>query len=134
MSKPPSPKQRHREGVLAMYGADCYAGPHGCSGRVQAAHWISIQRLTIKRRNAAIAQGGRGFYRPPETDAILSVPLDDLIADPRNGIPLCELHHLRFDQFGLHLQPPAEVIAFANDYGLEHLLGPATEREEALDG
>lgn len=133
----PTAKQAHRIGTWDRWRDEqgmvrCHMRNLAeCRGRLQAAHYISAQRLTIKRRNAAIAAGGRGFYRPPETEAILAATVDELTADSRNSLVLCEFHHGRFDRLGLHILAPECVQSFARDYGLEHLLIDTPTEEEA---
>ncbi len=105
----------------------CFHQDEECRGPLQAMHYISAQRITIKRRNAAIARGGRGFYTPPETEALLAVSLDDLLSDSRNSLVGCEIHHGRFDRLGLSIPPPLCVIEFAEEFGLSHLLPESAE-------
>ena len=109
--------------MFARWGSECYARAHGdCKGRVQAAHWISKQGLRIKQSQVRIRVG---IDRFPEREGLLrliEMPLDGLIADPRNGIPLCDHHHASFDRRNgqaLDLTPPQEVREFAAEYGLE---------------
>lgn len=119
--------ERHREGVFARWGSECYARAHGdCSGRVQAAHWISKQGLQIKQSQIRLAIRGLQINRDvaiKESHRLLAdMPLDGLIADPRNGVPLCSHHHDSFDRRNgqaLDLKPPEEVREFAAEYGLE---------------
>lgn len=125
MSKAPSPKERHRVGVFRRCGHVCYAqGRGGCAGRLQAAHWISVQTLKGRQANYRIAiRNGREL--PEAAQYLVDMPIDGLIADPRNGVPLCEHHHSSFDKRNgqeLILQPPAEVIEFAEEYDLADLL------------
>ena len=118
-----TPSERHREGVFARWGSACYARAHGgCKGRVQAAHWISKQGLRIKQSQVRIRVGTDRF---PEREGLLrliEMPLDGLVADPRNGVPLCDHHHASFDRRNgqaLDLPVPTEVREFAEEYGLE---------------
>ena len=120
-----TPSERHREGVFARWGSECYARAHGdCSGRVQAAHWIGKQRLRIKQSQARIhieRMDPRIAVRQSVLH-FLDMPLDGLIADPRNGVPLCDHHHSSFDRRNgqaLDLKPPEEAREFAAEYGLE---------------
>ena len=131
----PTAKSEHRAGVFEAARVEgngivrCYADPTAetCRGRLQAAHWIAVQTLRIKQRNARIVAGGVGFYHPPESARLTNADLSDLIADPRNGVPLCEMHHQALDHKRLSLAPPQSVIEFATEYGLGHLLEPTTK-------
>lgn len=45
---------------------------------------------------------------------------------------MCEMHHQAFDHKRLSLTPPPSPPSFATEYGLTHLLEPASnERREA---
>lgn len=123
--KAPSPKERHREGVLKYWGSECFARAHGdCRGRIQAAHWISVQTLRGRRANYRIAiRNGREVGEAGRY--LVDMPIEGLIADPRNGIPLCDHHHASFDRRdgkALDLTPHTDVREFAAEYGLEDLL------------
>jgi len=120
-----TPKERHREGVLKYWGSSCYArAKGGCSGRIQAAHWISSQTLRHRQANNRIAlKNGRELHEAARY--LVDMPIGGLVSDPRNGIPLCEAHHASFDGRDgkrLEMQPPLGVKEFAADYGLEDLL------------
>lgn len=129
-----TPKQKHREGVFRR-SADwqervfCYAGPEGCAGRLDAAHWISAQRLREERRKFKLT--GPRFAVGDPRHKLATVSLDTLLADDRNGVPLCQdAHHPAFDgkrAKRLILTPPSCVIEFAEDYGLSHLLESAPD-------
>lgn len=120
-----TPSERHREGVFARWGSACYARAHGgCKGRVQAAHWISKQTLKRKQSQARISlrRVDPRLAIREEVYFLLDMPIDGLIADPRNGVPLCDHHHASFDRRNgqaLDLTPPQEVREFAEEYGLE---------------
>lgn len=86
----------------------CHFGPLGCEGRIEAAHWISRQRL-----NNALYAHGLG----PDERQVAEW-------DPRNAVPSCTSHHRRFDS---HRGPPLIVYRhevpelvemFAEDWGL----------------
>lgn len=132
-------KSEHRAGVfeaarVAGNGiVRCYADPSSetCRGRLQAAHWIAVQTLRIKKGNALIAAGGKGFYNPPEAERLIDTDLSDLVSDPRNGVAMCEYHHQAFDHKRLSLTPPPSVIDFANEYGLRHLVEPTYDERRA---
>lgn len=88
-------KQAHRQAVLSR-DRECQGpGPH--RGRLQAHHIIPVQRLHI---------------------AGLS---DEVVADPRNGVALCEFCH-EHAHWGATL--PAHLLpvvqSFADDYGFFH--------------
>lgn len=127
----PTAKSEHRAGVFALARNDlgivrCYADPTAasCRGRLQAAHWISVQ--TLKRKHALAVTPPRGLAYPEGPANLAAATLSELVADPRNGVPLCEMHHQAFDHHRLSLTPPPSVIDFASEYGLEHLLEPAS--------
>ena len=117
----------HRAGVLELHGGACYFRPgirgndYGpCHGRIQGAHWISEQTIKRKRDQAIV-------NRQIGKDAnvlLLEVELEELLEDPRNGVPACVHHHDTFDlRNGQALEPapepPFQVHCFAADYGLE---------------
>lgn len=91
---------------------------------MQAAHWISKQGLRIKQSQARI-HIERMDPRLSVREGVLrliEMPLDGLVADPRNGVPLCDQHHASFDRRNgraLDLPVPTEVREFAAEYGLE---------------
>lgn len=125
MVKAPSPKERHRAGVMERWGELCYARAQGgCSGRIQSAHWISSQTLRHRQANNRIAlKNGRELHEAARY--LVDMPIGGLVSDPRNGIPLCEAHHASFDRRDgreLVLQPPLGVKEFAEEFGLEDLL------------
>lgn len=120
--KAPSPKARHRAGVMKRWGEVCYArAKGGCAGRIEAAHWIATQRLAAIQTNARIAiRNGREVSDPRRL--LVDMPLTGLIADDRNGVPLCMRHHASFDKRNgqeLVLMPPGEVREFAEEYDLD---------------
>lgn len=69
----------------------------------------------------------------PNTCAYLgAVSLDALISDGRNSQIVCELGHRQIELGRFAPAPSPHLIAFATEYGLAHLLEPAsTERREA---
>ena len=83
-----------------------------CSGHLEAAHWIKRQRV----RNALQA-----LDFPP--DAVQRAEWD-----VRNGVPMCQTHHRRFDAQQMpplviwRHEVPNEVEAFVEDWGLETAL------------
>lgn len=110
---------------MARWGELCYARAHGdCRGRIQAAHWISVQILKSRQAAKRVAiRNGRVVDEPAHY--LVDMPLSGLIADPRNGVPLCVHHHDSFDRRNgqsLDPIPPREVIEFANEFGLDDLL------------
>lgn len=110
---------------MARWGESCYARAHGgCAGRIQSAHWISVQ--TLRMRQAAYRVAIRKGREVGEAGQYLvDFPIAGLIADPRNGIPLCSHHHDSFDRRNgqaLDLHAPVEVREFAAEFGLEDLL------------
>lgn len=118
-----TPKEQHRAGVMARWGTRCYVYGPDCEGRVEAAHYVSAQRLREERRKLALTP-----YRFTPEDprhGLVRASLDDLIADSRNGIPLCNEHHNAFDgkrAVRLVIPAPQCVIDFATEYGLTHLI------------
>lgn len=112
-----TPKQRHREGAVRRWAINgesvCYVADEECSGRLQAAHYIAVQRLRIAQKAVAIRH---------ESGPLTAVAYDELVADDRNSLILCELDHSRFDGFRLSIPPPACVIEFAREYGIERYL------------
>jgi hypothetical protein len=126
--------------------APCWFGENlpgidGCEGRIEGAHWIKRQQV---ERKIALQLGlpeivtspkwQRGAMVLPNRYADLQ-PRVDLVFlagwDPRGGVPACEKHHRRFDGHRVDAtrelvvwrhEVPAEVEAFAGDWGLEYLL------------
>jgi hypothetical protein len=128
-------KQRHRAGTFDRWRGDdgmvrCHLRSEECRGRLQAAHYIAVQQMRTRWNQARYLERNDRLQMWADRNA-LYVELDDLIADPRNSLVLCELHHGRFDRLGLSIPPPPAVIEFCEDYGLEHLLPyPSTTKEE----
>jgi hypothetical protein len=146
--KQPSPATRHRIALTDLFSDEqgrvqCYASLNPgrvqaepvpghsrvilpqrvkCSGGLQAAHWISKQTLKLERSKVNVSR--HRFTDDPRL-ALLDVTEDDLVADARNGIPLCFEHHNAFDgkrSYRLDLYPPPTVLEFATQYGLSHLI------------
>jgi hypothetical protein len=123
-----TPKQAHREGVMRRFDGRCFYADlekHPCAGRLQAHHVIPVQRL---RHEHSIKAWSRTDH------PLLAVTLDELVADPRNGVPLCERHHKAWHdgtRRPLREQLPAEVEAFAAEFwltfSLDYDFGPAPE-------
>jgi hypothetical protein len=130
--KPPTPAQRHRE-ALAERATGCALSYLGeCDGRLEADHVIGVQQIKTARGQAVIRiRGTRGDYLPP----ILADSLDDVIADGRNAIALCQRHHHLKTVAALTIPRdflPPEVEEFAAEYGLETALARITgERQTA---
>lgn len=135
-----SAKSDHRIGIWDRWRNDegivrCFADPTArtCRGRLEAAHWISAARLREERRKLALTT--YRFHPDDPRHALITVSLDDLIADDRNGVPLCShAHHPAFDGRNgkrLVLTPPACVIEFAETYGLGYLIDTPTEERAA---
>lgn len=139
----PAAKSEHRAGVFEAARVEgngivrCYAadlpGGYVCSGRLEAAHFIAVQTLRIKQSEARIyieTQHDPRMALAPGILELVNADLSDLIADPRNGVPLCSEHHATFDgkrpPRRLSLTPPPSVVSFATEYGLTHLLEPAS--------
>ena len=126
--------QRHREGAFDLWRNEegmvrCFHRDEECRGRLQAMHYIAAQ--TLKRLHGqAKWTVENAMYRSPATDLTASkwalrfrdTPLDTILADPRNSLVGCELHHGRFDRLGLVVAPPPAVIDFCTELGIEHLL------------
>ena len=108
---------------MARWGTRCFAYGPNCEGRVVAAHYVSAQRLREERRKLALTP-----YRFTPEDprhGLVRASLDELLADSRNGIPLCHHHHAAFDgkrASKLTIPAPQCVIDFATQYGLTHLI------------
>jgi hypothetical protein len=106
-----TPKQAHREGVMRRAEGRCF-WEHVCSGPLQAHHVIPVQRLRHEHSHTAWAGGDH---------PLLGVTFDELIADPRNGVALCEVAHRAWENGTarpLRHQLPACVEEFAADYEL----------------
>lgn len=109
-----TPKQRHRAGVFARHGCTCYAADDACLGRIEAAHWVGVQTLRRWQSQERVANRWDFRHRP-----LLDVTEDELVADDRNGVPLCAYHHACFDRRNgqaLDLEPPDAVLAFVAQY------------------
>ena len=122
-----TPAQRHRSEVFRRFADECervscyFAEEGGCRGRLQAAHIVGAQVLKRTRRQAAV------LWMQGERRPILEFTEDELVADPRNGVPACERHHHLHEGPVLHCDPPAEFFEFLADVGLEHLFDNARE-------
>lgn len=117
----PTPEQQHRRAALKLWsdergGVRCHLDGPDCSGRLQAAHYIPRQSLR-RLYGQALILTQRGEHRP-----ILERELDEWIADGRNSLICCELHHGRFDRLGLAIDPPEQVREFAAEAGIAYLL------------
>ena len=123
-----TPAQRHRAEVWQRYAPDggdpaCIWHPDGsapeCYGPLQSCHIYSAQRLKIDWRNARrLARDRR-----PHNEALAAVPLDDLIADGRNGVPGRAVCHGRNEGPVLHVPYyPEEFLIFLADFQLEHVI------------
>ena len=124
VSKRPSPETRHRVDLWRRHDpVRCYARHLGeCKGILQAAHWISRQQLKQERSKVNVS---RHRFEGDDRLRLLDHSIEDLVADGRNGVPLCVEHHNAFDgkrAYSVELVPPGHVRAFAADYGLLHLL------------
>ena len=114
-----TPEQRHREAVFARYADDhgtvcCVMDGEGpCVGRLQAHHCIERQRIRNKRTDALIRLAN-GEEISHTHRRLVDTELADLIADDRNGIPVCEIHHAR----PWDLPVPDSAYEFADEYGL----------------
>lgn len=111
-----SAPQRHREALAERLEPLCALKRLGpCRGRLQAHHIIERQRLQTLHDRARIGKRiyGSGRYDWP----ILLASLDDLIADARNGLWLCEWHHPRAPELTAE-ELPESVYEFASDYDL----------------
>lgn len=115
-----TPAQRHREDTFRRHADEyervsCYfAEEGGCRGRLQAAHILSAQRLKWMHSIAGMGYG--------PTQELALIDLDELLADGRNGVPVCERHHHLHEGAILHCQAPAAFYEFVADYGLEHVV------------
>jgi len=104
-------EEQHRAGVWRRFAdrrgrVQCYATmvgvPHDCRGKIQADHVLERQRLRRRARE-------------------LGVPEDKLIADDRNGVPLCEVLNgsPRRREILRQAGVPVQVMQFAIEWGLE---------------
>jgi hypothetical protein len=84
---------------------------HECGGRLQAHHVIAAQRL------AKLHDGG-----PRWAQAMRECDIWDLISDGRNSEVTCEVGHRQIEKRRFTPEATDPLIAFATDYGLEHLL------------
>lgn len=127
----PSPAQIHREEVFASHGAVCWwaadhEGPEGhrdgqeCGGRLQSCHFIAVKRLQGIYAQAMIE---RDQGKPAR--AVLAVSFEELVADDRNGVPGCELDHVRNEGPVLHADPPACFWDFVGEFELDHVVDNA---------
>lgn len=108
-------KERHRAEVFARELHRCALSGSSteCRGRLQADHVIEIAWLAeLHKRRRYLDDVGLGDF-------------EDVIADARNGMVLCERHH-GLKTSGLIVVPreaiPACVFDFADDYDCAHLM------------
>lgn len=128
-----TPAERHRAGVFELWGPACYfrggafgAGYGLCRGELQAAHWLSRQTLKHKQSDARL-QVRRGIEVSEGLRRLIDADLEELLADPRNGVPACEHHHATLDlRNGKKFDPPPSipftVLEFATELDLDYLL------------
>jgi hypothetical protein len=147
-------KERHREEVFRAAGwhPECALGAlrrfGPCDGELEADHIIEVRRLTAvhaerrlqSRPLPCLVCGGTGKVADLATfasaeptplpchvcDGTGEATTDSLIADGRNGWPLCDgVHHPRKTRALIEIPRevlPASVEAFAADYDIVHLL------------
>lgn len=119
-----TPKQRHREAAFTHWNGLLVCGfadepEHACGGRLQAEHPIEAQRLTTLY-NRCLYAIEHGRPAPAYAGTLLSVPLDDLIADGRNSAWICEIGHRQKETQRFRYRRLEGVEEFARDYGIEH--------------
>lgn len=107
-----TPGARHRQGVFQRDGAKCCMESAACEGRLEAHHIISRQRLRFAREAARTALSS-GREVTPERKHLHEQSIEDLIADPRNGVVVCERHHKR----PWNIPEPDHVAEFRAEYG-----------------
>ncbi len=93
--------------------ARTFAKQDGCGGALQAHHVVPRQRIRLAREAALIAIAtGRdvSFGRR----RLANSPLEELIADGRNGVMICELHHSQ----PFNIPSPSWVEEFREEYDL----------------
>jgi hypothetical protein len=95
---------------------------HECGGRLQAHHVIAAQRLAKLHDRAnddtrLLVDGG-----PRWAQAMRECDIWDLISDGRNSEVTCEVGHRQIEKRRFTPEATDPLIAFATDYGLEHLL------------
>lgn len=114
-----TPEQRHREGVFTRHADEhghvrcIQAGGGPCGGRLQAHHCVERQRIRNKRSDALIRLAN-GEEISHAHRRLVGTELAELIADDRNGVPVCEIHHSR----AWAIPVPDSAYEFAEDYGL----------------
>jgi hypothetical protein len=130
-------QENFRAAVYSRFGGlrPCYfrAKDDHCEGRIEAAHWISRQR--VKNALWPLLPPLWDCAGPKEADLIWLAEWD-----PRNAVPACERHHRRFDS---HRMPPLvvprdavpdAVEEFCADWGLESELGRKCPQQKGNGG
>ncbi len=96
-----------------------------CAGPLQVHHWIKQQRIKRAFPRGAFRHSGAGWQPVPRgiedfrelgTPGQL-LPVDGILADPRNLIVLCWDHHQRLE--GDYSALPPAVWEFAREFGLD---------------
>lgn len=109
----PTAEQRHRAAVLERDQGLCALRRLGsCYGRLQFHHPIPRQRIKHEHGLANSPVGRSG-------SPLRGADLDDLIADPRNGVVICETHHSGHEDELSADDLPEGIWVFAAEYGLE---------------
>jgi hypothetical protein len=109
-----SPEQRHRQAVFARDGLRCCMEDEECGGRLQAHHPVTRQALRTNRKHWMLMES-MGKAVPTAKIRLLMRPIGELIADPRNGMVVCEVHHSR--PWDLAEREPEHVKEFRREYG-----------------
>lgn len=125
-----SAESQHHEAVFARDPHVCrWAELHRCGGRLTADHPIPKRTLKLNWRRAHSRQY---TYRMPEAIRLLRVvELDDLIADPDNGLIVCMDANVNLAGGGLVIPRellPGHVEHFAERWGLGWYLDDAYGR------
>ena len=137
----PTAKSEHRAQALDLARGDdgmvrCILRGelgHECGGRLQAHHAIPVQTL----RNLHAQARGQSMYpgRPPGPEHLRRLgrtTLDDLVSDGRNAQIVCELGHRQIELGRFAPAPSPQLLAFAEQYRLQHLIEPPSGEEEEV--
>ena len=124
-----TPLQKQRERVLWRDEGKCQLHAlgftdHSCSGRPQCAHIPPKQAIKRYRRDLALRERN-GKTLSDAQRALLTASEDEVVADTRGAVTMCESGHSAFDLLGrrgLKVNLPDHVLEFVADYGLEPLL------------
>lgn len=118
-----TPLQRHRAGVGERDPYVCAMFPHrNCTPKKHLHADHVIDQSYIKRRHSELRLRQIGTLTKAEVHFI-HTPLDELLADPRNGWFLCEFGNMNKVALGItreDIRPETEE--FAAEFGLDGYL------------